>query len=879
MNKKNRFIILAVVAIALCWAAESIADEIRKIAIFPFEIHTRTNAASLQEAIDKGLPAELLKSKFIEVLDRDAILSAIRGKRLDDATALSVGKALGADLVIMGSLSEFGEVISIDARVIDIRQGITIPGIFAHGRGVKNMAAILTQLKTDIMKRVFPDQRVAGIEFKGNRKIEAEAIRMVLKSKKGGLYSEADVAADVRAIHRMGHFQDITAEAADTPEGKVITYAVQERALISNIVIKGNKKISKGDIEGVLTFKTRQILNPEKVRADIERIRGLYHGKGYYNAEITDQVEKEGDKDVRVVYNIVEGDRLYIRKISFEGNRAFRDKELKNIMKTSEKNLLSFFTDSGVLKEDELKQDIGKLHAFYLNNGFINAQVGEAHVTYDRKGIYLKIRVTEGKQFKVGKVDIAGDPLKIPKDKLLKNLNIVKKDSFDREAVMKDIEYLTQACNDEGYAYAEVTPQTRAQDAEQTVDITYQVSKGYLVYFNRISVSGNSKTRDKVIRRQLAIMEGDLFSSSNLKKSYQDLNRLRYFEEIDFQTEKGIKQNLTDINIRVKEKATGLFSVGAGYSALDGALLSAQISQQNLFGRGQILSLKAYLGEKSTQYEISFTEPWLFDIPLWSKFDLWNYSRQFDMYNLSSTGVGATLGYPIWEYVTAYLGYRLSSDNVKDIQATASTYVKRQAGLTTTSSLTASLVRDTTNDNMFPSRGSKNSASVTYAGGFLMGDATYTKFGVTSSWFFALPLETVFGIYGRAGYLQSNSNRDVPIYERFVLGGINSLRGLRDIGPRDPVAGDLLGGLTMMVFSGEFIFPLMANAGLKGVIFYDTGNSWESGYHVGDLRQTAGFGVRWYSPIGPLRLEYGFVLDRKEGESAGRFEFTIGMMM
>jgi outer membrane protein insertion porin family len=180
---------------------------------------------------------------------------------------------------------------------------------------------------------------------------------------------------------------------------------------------------------------------------------------------------------------------------------------------------------------------------------------------------------------------------------------------------------------------------------------------------------------------------------------------------------------------------------------------------------------------------------------------------------------------------------------------------------------------------MFPSRGSKNSASVTYAGGFLMGNAYYTKFGVASSWFFALPLETVFGIYGRAGYLQSNSDRDVPIYERFILGGISSMRGLRDIGPRDPATNDLLGGLTMMVFSGEFIFPVIANAGLKGVLFYDTGNAWESGYNFGNMRQTAGVGVRWYSPIGPLRLEYGFVLDRKTDESAGRFEFTIGMMM
>lgn len=870
---------MAVLAIVLCAAATAVADELRKIVVFPFEVHSRTDAAGLQKTVDTGLPLELLKSKFIRVIDRNAVIEALQGKRLDGATALSVGKALGADLAITGSLSEFGDLISIDARIIDVRQGKTIPGIFAQGRGAQSMPAVLTQLRTDILKRAFPDQRIAGIEFKGNLKIEAAAIHQALKSSKGGLYSEADVAADIRAIHKMGHFQDITAEAADTPQGKIITYTVQERPIITDIIVKGNKKISKGDVEGVLTVKTRQIVNPEKVKSDVERIRGVYHSKGYYNVEITDLIEKEGDRNVRIVFNIVEGERLYVRNISFEGNRAFREKDLKNIMKTSERSLLYFFTDSGVLKEDELKQDIGKLNAFYLNNGFINAQVGEAEVTYDQKGISVKIRVTEGKQFRVGKIDISGDPLKTSKPRLLENLVITRKDYFDREAVMKDIAYLTQACHDEGYAYAEVNPLTMAHDANQTVDITYQLSKGNEVYFNRISISGNTKTRDKVIRRQLAIAEGDLYSSSNLKKSYQDLNRLRYFEEVDFQTEKGAKENFTDVSIRLKEKPTGLFSVGAGYSASDAAMINAQISQQNLFGRGQILSLKATIGGRSTQYEISFTEPWLFDIPLWSKFDIWNYGRQYDTYNLASTGGGATVGYPIWKSVTGYLGYRLSSDDVKDIQATASTYVKKQAGLTTTSSITASLVRDTTDDNMFPSRGSKSSASVTYAGGFLMGDASHTKVGVYSSWFFALPLETVFGVYGRAGYLTSNSNREVPVYERFTLGGISTLRGLRDIGPRDPKTNDLLGGLTMMVFSGEFVFPLIAGAGMKGVVFYDTGNAWNSGYNFGDMRQTVGVGVRWYSPIGPLRLEYGHVLDPRKEDSPGRWEFTIGMMM
>jgi outer membrane protein insertion porin family len=880
VNKKNLVILLIVFASALFSEASAGADNIKKIAVFPFEIHSRTNAASLQEAFDKGFPSELLKSKYIQVIDRQTITDAVQGKRMDDATALSVGKALGADLAIMGSLSEFGELISIDARVIDIKQDKIIPGIFVQGRGAKNMATILTQLKTELLKRAFVDQRVAGIEFKGNRKIEANAILQVLKSARGGLYSEADVAVDIKAIYKMGYFQDVAADVADSPQGKIITYTVQERALISDIIIKGNKKIDKGDIEGVLTIKTRQILNPEKVKTDVERIRGLYHSKGYYNVEITDQIEKETDRGIRIVFNIVENEKLYVKKISFDGNRAFSEKELKNIMKTSEKGLFYFFNDSGVLKEDELKQDIGKLNAFYLNNGFINAQVGEAEATHDQRGIYLKIPITEGRQFKVGKIDIAGDALKLSKEQLLEKLRINKKEYFDRAAVMKDIDYLTQSCNDEGYAYSEVTPRTNPQENNHTVDVTYQISKGNKVYFNRISITGNTKTRDKVIRRQLALAEGDLYSSSSLKKSYEALNRLRYFEEVDFQTEKGTVENQSDVNIRIKEKPTGMFSIGAGYSALDNAVISASVTQQNFLGRGQSLTLKASIGGSSQQYELSFVEPWLFDIPLWSKFDLWNYSRIYDTYTLSTYGSGFMLGYPLWELISGSIGYRLTSDTVKDVNLDlASYYLKKQMGTTITSAVSVSLTRDATNDNMFPTKGSKNSVFMTYAGGFLLGDNSFTKYGISTSWFFGLPLETVFAIYGRAGYLQGNQDKDPPIYERYILGGIGSVRGLRDVGPRDPATNDLLGGLTVMTYSAEFIFPLIKNAGMKGVAFYDTGNTWNSGYNFGDMRQTAGLGIRWYSPIGPLRLEYGFVLDRKADESAGRFEFMIGMFM
>ena len=857
------------------------AENIKQIALFPLEVHSTSlqKAAELQDLLYRGVVTELQKSKNIRLIERERIHAETEGKRINDALVIELGKKVGAHYTVSGSVSEFGNRISVDARLIDLREEKVLPGVFVQGRGRENLDAILAQLRTDILLRIAADERIVRIEFKGNRKIEASAIQQVLKSATGKIFTDEDLSADIKAIYKMGYFEDVTAEVAEVPEGKAITFLVEEKPMITEIRIQGNKEVKRDDIEGAMSVRNRQTVNLEKLKTDTGKIKALYDSKGFYNAEINYAVEKGGERDVHVVVTITENEKLFIRGISFEGNRAFTTKELKNMMTTNEWGIFHFFTESGLLKKDQLKQDVGKLNAFYLNNGFINAQIGEPVISYDRDGIRIKILVSEGKQFRVGKIAIGGDELATPRGDLLAKLQIRKKDFYAREAIMKDMDYLTQVCNDEGYAGADVVPRTEPQEKDLTVDVTYEVKKGQLVYFNRINITGNNKTRDKVVRRQLSIVEGDLYSRTKLKNSYMSLNQLRYFEEIDFQSEKGPDETLTDVNIHIKEKPTGVFSLGAGYSALDQAVVSAQVSQQNLFGRGQTLSLKASVGSRSTLYDISFTEPWLFDMPLWSKFDIWNLYRQYDSYNLDSKGFGTTLGYPLMPYLTGYFGYRLSLDNVKDILDSASPYIKKQEGGTTSSGVTFTLTRDSTNDPMFPSAGSKNSTSIEYTGGPLQGDVSYTRYGATSAWFFPLPLDTVIGARGRIGIISGNEGKDVPIFERYYLGGINSLRGLREVGPKDPATGDVIGGRTMLNFNFDYIFPLIKNAGMKGVLFYDTGNSWDTGYHVGDLRKTAGLGIRWYSPIGPLRLEWGYALDKKQGEAASRWEFSIGMFM
>ena len=880
----NRLTLKALIAsflFVLCFLTDASAGDIKKISILPFDVHASAKSGTLADSVYNHLVTEVRKEKKLEVVEAGNFAQSSIG--LDKDKAIKAGSALGVDYIVTGAITRFGETLNIDAQIIDVAKEIVLPVISVQGRESAGFGALAGDLKTEILARTGLLDKIARIEIAGNRKIGAAAITEKLRSRAGKPLSDADISADIKTIYKMGLFVDVSAQVTSEAQGKVITFTVSEKGLISEIRLIGNKALDKDDILGAMTVKPRQSLNQEKIKEDIQKIKALYDTKGYYNAVITDRLEKDGQKDFVVILDIKENDRVYIRKITFEGNEAYSTKELVNMMTTTERTLLGFITDTGILQTNQLKQDLQKLTSFYFNNGFINSQIGEPVITRDAKGIYIKIPVREGKRFKIGKIEISGDLLEKPRADLLALLKTTTGKHYDREALMKDIDMIALAANDEGYAHADVNPKIVTYEKEQLVDVNFQLTKGQLVHIARIGISGNTITRDKVIRRQLSIVEGDLYSSSNLKNSYSSLNQLRYFEEVDFQTEKA-PDNKMDVNIRVKEKNTGMFMIGAGYSAVDQAVIMAQIVQQNFLGYGQILSLKASLGSTTNNYELSFTEPWLFDLPLWCKADIWKYKKEYDSYTLDTRGGGVTLGYPLWEKFIGYLGYRLSIDNIQDVnQETASQYIKDQAGERTTSSVTASIVRDTTNDQMFPSKGTKASLSVQHAGLPLGGTSKFTKYSGAVSTFYPIFWDIVLAAKGRIGYLQNNGtdDTDLPIYERYVLGGINSLRGLRYVGPINPGTSDVIGGTTMVSFTAEVVFPLIKDAGMKGVVFYDAANSWNGGYYLNDLRHTAGVGVRWQSPIGPLRLEYGYVLDRKglPDDGIGRWEFTIGMFM
>ncbi|MCK9230291.1 MAG: outer membrane protein assembly factor BamA [Syntrophales bacterium] len=877
-NHLKSLVVFLLLSAFLCFSVAG-AEETKKIAVFPFHIYSDTDASYLKERLSDDITTELLRQPYVRVAEEEAVTDRIGGRTVTEALALSVGKDLEVDYVIMGSLTRLGNLISTDVQVVDVERESTIRDLYFQGRGLESVGSISRNLVEEVLFRLFAAQRVAEVRFEGNRRIEEGAILNVIQSVKGTLFSQRLLSEDIRSIYGMGFFSDVAASVEDSTEGRVITFTVTERPRIAQILIEGNRKIKENDIRDVISAKTRQMFNPERVNTDAENIELLYKERGYLNVEVayTAEADAEG-QDVYVTFTIVEHRKPSIRTISFEGNMVYTDKDLKKMMKASEWGIFSFLTDAGLYNRTELQADIENLTVFYHNNGFIDAQIGDPEISIDDRWIYVTIPVQEGRQYQVGDVGITGDELDVSRDTLMTGLEIRKKDFFDREAIIRDMEYLTTACNNEGYAYANVIPRTVPSPERQKIDITYHIEKGRIVHIDRISITGNTRTRDKVIRRELAVIEGQLYSRDNLTGSYEGLNRLQYFEEVNFQTEPGADESLMDVNVHVSEKATGLFSVGAGYSTIDKVIFMAEVAERNLFGRGQTISAKGYVGSATTNYEISFIEPWLFDIPLWSKAELWKMERERDTYDVYTKGLAGTLGYRLFERVDGYIRYRLSENIVKNISPYASRFVRDQEGKIMSSGLTITLVRDTRHPWMMPSRGSRNSVAVEFTGGPLQGDASFTRYSGETRWFFPVVSDYVFSVAAQFGLIHGNEGKEVPIYERFYLGGIGSLRGLRDVGPRSPDNLDVIGGKTMMVYTAEFLFPLLRDAGIRGVIFYDTGNSWESGFHFDDMRQTAGAGVRWNSPIGPFRLEWGYVLDRKEGESPSRWEFTIGMM-
>jgi outer membrane protein insertion porin family len=762
---------------------------------------------------------------------------------------------------------------------------------------------------------------VADIRVEGNRRVEIDAVRAALTQKKGQPLEATKIDADIRALMRLGYFSDVVVELEPQDDGRaVLVYRVVERPTVRETRIDGNDEIGDEDLKDAIQVQTYQVLDPAAVARDVKRIQEKYVEKGYYLAEVRYDLEELADNQVNVVFRVDENAKVEVKQVSFLGNDKVPVDQITPFMATRAGGLLAAVTSAGTYRDDAFQHDLEVVQAVYLDKGYLNVKVGKPAValTPDRRYLYITIPVEEGERFRIGDVKFSGTLLD-QEPKLAALVKTQAGDWFSRSKVGADLFAVTDVFKDLGYAYAQVTPLTEVNDAARTVDLNFQVSPGAPVRFERIEVIGNSKTRDKVIRRELRIYEGERFSGTALRNSKNRVNALGFFETVEITTEKGSADDLIVATVEVKERATGQFQVGAGFSSYENFILTGQISQNNFFGWGQTLSLQLQWSSVRQLGQIQFVEPYFLDTKWTFAFDLYATEGFYTNFTRRAIGGNLTWGYElsgladVWKFAEKLEDVRLFATYTNEyVDLSRSASLGRSGGPLesrfqegTTSAVRFALNWDKRDNRLFPTKGFFLSGSYELAPPLLAPEGVFGNVNLFTRW--ALDARVYKPVWrsliARAkltlGHIrQWDSSHDLPISELYYVGGINTLRGYRflSIAPTEDILQEAggrrfeatVGGNTQLVLNTELEFPLFNQIGIRGVLFSDWGNSFASGSDKRTdepgygLYKSVGFGFRWMSPVGPLRFEWGIPLDRRKNDrgqyidQALDFQFTIG---
>jgi outer membrane protein insertion porin family len=760
---------------------------------------------------------------------------------------------------------------------------------------------------------------IAAIEVEGNRRVEVDAIKGAMVSKVGMPIDGKAIQQDVRSVMKLGYFADVSIEEKGPPEKLVLVVKVVEKPSVQDYRIEGNDEIGSDDFKDAIEVKRYAILDAAAVRKTVKKMQEKYTEKGFYLAEVTSRVEERPDNQVVVVFVVNERAKVQVRRVHFVGNERVAKEEILPFLQTQEGSFLAFLSSAGTYKEESFQRDLQAIQAVYLEKGYVNVKVGKPTIaiTPDRTALFISIPIDEGEQFTIGKVDFSGDLLGM-RPFLPQLLQSTPGELFVRSKVGHDLFAVADFFKDMGYAYVNVNPMTNLDPKAKTLGLTYDVQPGQKVYFERIEIQGNSKTRDKVIRRELRIYEGDLYSAEAIKNSKQRLTALGYFEVAEISTRKGSADDRIIAVVEVKEKATGTFQIGAGFSSYENFILTAQISQNNFFGWGQTLSLQLQWSSLRQLGQIQFVEPYFFDTKWTFAFDLYANENLYANFTRGALGGSMTWGYELAGLAWLIPGAAKLDDlrffgtyTLERIRVTSSVqdlllYNRFRSGVT--SAVRFSVGWDRRDNRLFPTSGFYLSAGLELAPPFL---APTAIFGDEVNLFYRETIEFRLyqniwqGLTGRfrllAGVVRGwDVNHPVPVSELYYLGGVNTVRGYRlySISPVALVGNTAspdsvlrllqVGGNKQLVLNFELEYPILEKLGIRAVVFFDMGNTFMPGAYTDptvslSLYKAVGFGFRWFSPIGPLRFEWGFPLDRRRDPITGAyidapvdFQFTIG---
>lgn len=764
-------------------------------------------------------------------------------------------------------------------------------------------ATVLAQADAPTIEPEVGPDTIVEVRVEGNRRVEVEAVKRALRNKQGRPFDPLRTADDLKSLWSLNYFSDIELLVQRLPQGIAYVVRVTERPSVREVKLEGNDEISKDDFKDTIDIKPYSILDESAVRRNLKKIQDKYVEKGFFLADVTYELRPvKGLTEVDVAFVIRENAKVMVKEIIFLGANKVAPEDLKGVMQTREGGYLSFLTSEGTYREEIFQRDLQVIQAAYYDRGFINVKVDKPSVTLsgDKRFIFISIKIDEGEPYNIGKIDFSGD-LVASKEDLHKKMTSKAGDVFNRSLLARDIQAITDIYYDQGYAYANITPVTPVNPQARTIDLTFDVQKGQQVTIERIDIVGNTKTRDKVIRRQLRVYEGELFNGSGMRRSKELVTRLGFFETVEVSQKPGSDNEHVVVQVEIKEKSTGTFQVGLGFSNVENFIFTAQVAQNNFLGWGQSVSASAQVSSLRQFIQLSFYDQYFLDTDFIFATDLYRTQADYFGFIRQATGGSVTLGYNILEEVMVNAAYTLEYVDVQQ-GSTADGSLLDARGFRSgrTSSVRLSAQWDHRDNRLFPTKGWLFYGSAEFAPTFFGGTFNFNRYTGYARGYYPLPFGIVAKANAQIGYIQTlDYQNQLPFSENYYLGGINTVRGytLRTISPcsfrisrpdSSPVCRSV-GGNKQIFFNVEIEFPIFEKVGIRGVVFADAGNAFaddarffeEKKYNLPlGLFWSIGFGFRWFSPIGPLRFEWGIPFNRRNdvipADQPVLFEFTIG---
>ena len=744
-----------------------------------------------------------------------------------------------------------------------------------------------------------PTPQVLSIDVDGNRYVEKEAVLAKLETAVGQLLDRRKLGRDVRHLYQEGYFSDIKVEGTRTAEGVHLVFKVKEYPLIAKMEIKGNEEVITKDLEVILKLKEGRIFSPTNQISDLNTIRKQYLKKGYYQVDVRFEATPTPDGRVDLAIQITEGEVTRIERIRFIGNNSFSDDELREeIASRQSDSTVTWLTDRDVYEQQRLEADSQLLQQFYLNKGYLDISIESSRLTMvsDKRNFILTLAVNEGDPYTIESVDVQGD-LVPDKETLLKLVKLKTGELYSLNALRGSIEAISDRVGDEGYAFASVTPLLKRDINADTVAITLDVEKGAEVYIERMEITGNEKTEDETLRRMAKQAEGARYSGTQVKKTKEEMQRTAYIEDVKIAFPKGSDANKVNMKVDVKEKKSGSFSFGVGYSQTEKIVVTGNVTEENLFGKGYQAKVEGSIGSVTQNYDVSLTDPYFLNENMSASVNLFRtQTDQYESltYDQTSDGGSVGIGLPLFDYVSYGFSYRYTRTNMKNAPANTSLFVLSQLGRQTTGEIIQSLAWDNRDRYLGATAGQRHVLQVGVAGAG--GANKFWEGSMLSEGYFSFgeKKNVTLNPSVSAKYIRGYSGKDVPLYRRFSMGGIGSMRGFDSLGIslRDPITKEAIGGDKEMRGSLNLFFPIpyVQTAGIRGLVFADAGVVWGSvSTTVGGVsrsvnepltlsrvRSSAGIGFEWISPVGPIGLAWSFPIHSLRGDVEKSFEFSLG---